>query len=156
MNELQGKIVINSFLTQYQKVNARSIDENLFFKSILRANYTKEKFLSTLGSAFKISELDYSELDELMLNLAEKTRGALPDTGSFFRAISEGTEAKFSTVSIIKNAVIEGAKEGGNIITDFSENSLSVVKQATWFIPLMIVVGVGAFLYVNYKKVIRA
>lgn len=156
MNELQGKIVINSFLTQYQKVNGKSIDETVFFNSILRAGYTKEKFLSTLGSAFKISELDYSELDSLMLDLAYKTRGKLPDTGSFFRAISEGTSAKFSTVNIVFSAVSEGAKEGAGILTDFSENSLSVVKQATWFIPLMIVVGVGAFLYVNYKKVTRA
>lgn len=108
-------------------------------------------FLEGLGMAVRETGIRESKLDDIMIDLARRSKGQVPNMNTFFSAIGSGastltfSDYLLESPTIAKDVALEigkGAVEVGNAVIDTG-------KTLTMFLPL---VFVGAVIYLIVAK----
>lgn len=110
-------------------------------------------FLDGFGMAVRTTGIRESKLDDIMIDLANKSKGQIPSMNTFFSSLSSGasnltfSDYLLESPTIVKNVAVDlgkGAVEVGNSIIDTG-------KSLTVILPILLVGGLIFFVYNKTK-----
>lgn len=145
-HELNGKIVLNTFIEKYYEENGFGITQEKLLSAVIG---DKTRFLQTLGSAFNALENDYEALSDAMETLVSETGSKIPAQDAYFSAM----RGEIGGFKIYTQALSQSVSQIGDGFVAVGDAAINTGKVLTLIFPF---VAVGAALYLAYHYTKRA
>lgn len=114
-------------------------------------NKKSKSFIAGLGLGILMAETTDSQIEDAMETVAKKTMGKLPESPEIFRqaVINRMQEFDWNAVKTISSDsatdLLNMAQSAGEEITEGVRGLGVVLKNSKYIIPVLLVVGVGAY-----------